>query len=322
VKRRTFSSFLGAATLSRSRSSRAQSATPLRLGLLGDPPPSYWGILLHRLADAGYVEGRDFVVEYARSGGHYDQLPQIATELLRRHVDLIVSGGVSATRAAKAATQTIPIVMVIAYDPVAAGLVNSLARPGANITGVANLSVALNAKRLELLKELFPGISRVAVLANTSAVEYQSSIEVTKDAASARGLTLFPYGIATPDAIESTMSSIATHDVKAIMILPSTMLYEEGERISRQAAKLQLATVAADREFVEAGGLISYGASLSGMYGRAAYYVAKILKGTNPADLPVEQPTTFELVINLKTAKALGLTVPASILARADEVIE
>jgi putative ABC transport system substrate-binding protein len=212
--------------------------------------------------------------------------------------------------------------MIVAYDPVAIGLVKSLARPGGNITGVANLSVTLNAKRLELLQECFPGIARIGVLANTSAVEFKNSMKVTEDAAKVRGLELGLYGIASRDQIEAAMASLAASGLKAMMVLPSTMLYAESRRIADLAEKHRLATVAADREFVDGGGLMSYGASLAGMYAHAADYVAKMLKGANPGDVPIEQPTVYELVVNVKTARALGLTIPQSILARADEAIE
>ncbi|MBI4608779.1 MAG: ABC transporter substrate-binding protein [Candidatus Rokubacteria bacterium] len=275
------------------------------------------------LREFGYIEGQNIAFEYRYAEGRVERLAELAAELVRLKVDVIVSNGTPATRAAKQATSTIPIVMVgVGLDPVEIGLVASLARPGGNVTGVAALGTELWGKRLELLKETFPRISRVAVLWNPTNPGNALALREMKAVAPAAGVRLQPLEVRDASDFERAFAEIIKENPGALIPIWDAFLLSHARRIADFAVKRRLPTLAPIKEYVDAGALMSYGASIPGQWRRAAYYVDRILKGTKPADLPVEQPTRFELVINLKTARALGLTIPQSILLRADQLIQ
>jgi len=308
-----------------------QAAKVARIGFLLfgplDSPETRQLIETYRqgLRERGYVEGQNIVIEYRSADGKLDRLPGLATELARLKVDLIVAGNTPMARAAQQATTTIPIVAPAMGDPVGDRLVASLARPGRNITGSTFLGPELVPKRLELLKEALPKISRVAALWHPGAFgehTMKDMLEGAEAAARSLGVRLQLVSAEGLSEFDRAFSTMTKERAEGLMVFPSTMLFNGRRRIVDLAAKGQLPTIYQSSQFVEIGGLISYGASITDLIRRAAIYVDKILKGAKPADLPVEQPTKFELVINLKTAKALGLTIPQSLLARADEVIQ
>ena len=277
------------------------------------------------LRERGHVEGQNIVIEYRAADGKIERLPSLATELARLKVDLIVAVATPAARAAQQATTTIPVVAVAMGDPVRDGLVASLARPGGNITGSTFLGPELVPKRLELLKEALPKVSRVAGLWHPGAFgegTSQDMLKGTEAAARALGVHLQLVEVRRPDELDRAFSTMTRERSDALIVFPSSMLFSERRRIVALVAKSRLPSMFNNRESVELGGLISYGTNLTDLNRRAATYVDKILKGAKPADLPVEQPTKFELVINLKTAKALGLKIPQSLLRRAGEVIQ
>jgi len=274
------------------------------------------------LKELGYVEEKNVAVEYEFAQGKLDRLPDLAGELVRLKVDVIVVGGSTATRAAKNATKLIPIVMINVTDPVVLGFVVSLARPGGNITGLSNLAPELGGKRLELLKEIVPQLSRVAVLGDPNSPAYGPQLNELKLAARALGLRLQPVEVRGPGDLENAFSAMIKAHAGAFMGLQQPTIDILRKRIMDLAGKNRLPAMYPNRENVEAGGLISYAADISTMFRRAATYVDKILKGTKPADLPVEQPMKFELVINLKAAKQIGLTIPQWTLMKADRVIK
>ena len=278
------------------------------------------------LRELGYIEGQNIAIEYRYAEGKRDRLPELAAELVRLKVDIIVvAGGDTPVRAAKNATKTIPIVMAgRGLDPVEAGLVESLARPGGNVTGITNLTRELGGKRLELLKEAVPKLARVAVLYDPAAPG--STLEVKEDlpvAARALGLTLQPWEVRAAADFERVFAALNKERPDGLYVLSGGPLMNTNQkRIVGFALKSRLPSMYGNRERVDAGGLMSYGADQADSYRRVAYYVDRILKGAKPADLPVEQPTKFEFVINLKTAKQIGLTIPQSVLERADRVIK
>src|SRR5437773_1959408 len=277
------------------------------------------------LREFGYIEGQNIAIEYRYAEGKFDRLPELAAELVRLKVDIIlVTGGDAVTRAAKNATKTIPIVMMgSASDPVEAGLVESLARPGGNVTGVTILNTELGGKRLELLKEAVPKLARVAVLYDPASPSNVFELkEVLPVAARALRLTIQPWEVRAADDLDRVFAAMGKQRPDGLYVLQGPVVRTNGKRIVGFALKSRLPSVYDRREAVEAGGLMSYGADLADSYRRVAYYVDKILKGAKPADLPVEQPTKFEFVINLKTAKQIGLTIPPNVLARADRVIK
>jgi putative ABC transport system substrate-binding protein len=277
------------------------------------------------LRDLGYVEGRNLVIEYRSAEGKLERLSALAAELVALKVDVIVAGGRPPALAAKQATSALPIVFAVAADPVADGLVTSLARPGGNVTGLSNLAPELVGKRLELLKQAVPGVSRVAVLWQPGARSERTDKDMLKAAdvaARTLGVRLQFVEARGPADFDRAFSDMTRARADALTVLPSPMFINERRRLVDLAAKNRLLAVYPLREYVDAGGLMAYGAHLADLFRRAATYVDKILKGAKPADLPVEQPATFELVINLKTASALGLTIPPSLLGRADEVIQ
>jgi putative ABC transport system substrate-binding protein len=274
------------------------------------------------LRELGYVEGKNIVIEHRYAEGKLDRLPALAAELVRLKVDVIVTGGATVTRAAKEATTTIPVVMAQDPDPVGNGFVASLARPGGNITGLSSLTANLSGKRLELLKEILPKLSRVAVLGTSTNTGNTQQLRETEVAAGAFGVKLQYLDILGPKDIESVLQAASKGLAEAVLVLTSSVTNSHQTEIAELAVKSRLPAIWARAEAVEAGGLISYGVSIADLGRRAATYVDKILKGAKPADLPVEQPMKFELVINLKTAKQIGLTIPPNVLARADKVIK
>jgi ABC-type uncharacterized transport system substrate-binding protein len=305
----------------------AQSATKAaRIGFLSlSPGRTPTMDISPGLRELGWIEGQNLAIEYRWAANREDQLPALASELVRLKVDIIVTLSTPAALAAKRATTTIPIVMTFVADPVGSGLVTSLARPGGNITGLTTLATGLVAKRLELLKAVVSGSSRMAVLWQPGALgkrAVRDMVEETQVAGRTLGLDLRFVEARRPDDFEQAFSAIREARVGGLLIFPAPLLFEERRSIVAHAAKGRLPAVYPWREAASLGGLMSYSANFPDMYRRAATYVDKILKGAKPADLPIEQPTTFELVINLKTAKALGLTVPPSLLQRADQVIE
>jgi len=274
------------------------------------------------LRERGYVEGQDIVLEFRGAHGRYDRLLELAVELVRRQVDVLVAPGTTTARVAKEATRTIPIIIVRASDPVASRLVGSLARPGGNITGLTEMAPELSGKRLELLKEVVPRVSRVAALWNPANPAAAHQLQETEAAARVLGVSIQAVEVRGPSELEQAFAAMARNRTGAFLVTPDAMLTDNTKRIVDLAAKQRLPAIYVQRDFVEVGGLMAYGPSLTDLYRRAAHYVDKILKGAKPADLPVEQPTRFELVINLKTAKYLGLTFPPSIMIRADQVIQ
>jgi putative tryptophan/tyrosine transport system substrate-binding protein len=278
------------------------------------------------LRDLGYVEGRNVVIEYRDAEGKVERHPALAAELVALKVDVIVVAGSTLTaQTVKQATSTLPIVFIAVGDPVGSGLVTSLARPGGNVTGLSNIGPELVGKRLELLKQAVPGVDRVAVLWLPGALGERTDKDMLTGAdvaARALGVRLQFVEARGPDEFARAFSDMTSARAGGLTVLPSARLLREHRRLVDLAAKNRLPAVYTSREFVDAGGLMAYGANLADLYRRAATYVDKVLKGAKPADLPVEQPTKFELVINLKTAKALGLEIPPTLLTRADEIIE
>jgi putative ABC transport system substrate-binding protein len=274
---------------------------------------------LHELK---YVVGHNIAIEYRWAAGRDDRLPDLAAELVHLKVDIIVSTSSSAARAAQQATKTIPIVMAVSGDPVGTGLIASLARPGENITGLTILSPELSGKRLELLKEAFPKVVRVAVLWNPASPDKQLDFKETQAAGRALGVQLQSLEVRGAKDFDKVFQAATKERTQAVITLSDPLTGSQGRRIMDFAAKSRLPAIYGDSGFVEAGGLMAYGPNISDLYRRAAFFVDKILKGAKPADLPVQQPTRFELVINLDTAKKIGLTIPPNVLVRADKVIK
>ena len=275
------------------------------------------------LRERGYTEGQNIAIEYRYSEGKNDRLPELAAELVRLKVDIIIAGGVPLVRAAKNATKTIPIIMAgQGSDPVEAGLIDSLARPGGNVTGITNLSRELGGKRLELLKEAVPKLTRVAIIYEPAAGSVSEVNEILPAAARALGLTVRFWEVRNAGGFEKIFAALNKEHPDGLYVLPGggPLMFANEKRIVDFALKNRLPSIGT-REYVDAGGLMYYGADLADSYRRVATYVDKILKGAKPADLPVEQPTKFELMINLKTAKQIGLTIPQRVLGRADKVI-
>ena len=276
---------------------------------------------LEKLRALGHIEGRNISIEYRYAGGRVEKLGDLARELAALPFDVLVGGGVQASLALKDATRTIPIVS-LSCDAVAAGLVPNLARPGGNVTGVSCLTPDLAAKRLQLLTELKPGLKRVAILWNAGDPAKASELAASRAAARELGLQAFVFEVRTVMDFDGAFAAMRRERVEALSVLADAFMVSNNAHVARQAAALGVPSVYTFREFVESGGLLAYGPSNPEMYRLMAVYVDKILAGANPADLPIEQPTKFELSVNLKAAKALGLTIPPSLLARADQVIE
>jgi len=309
-------------------SAEAQQPTKIPLlGRLGADSPSSADAARREafrqaLRELGYVEGENIVIEYRYAEGKFDRLPDLATELVRLKVDVILSTGPTATRAAKGVTTTIPIVMAQDIDPVATGVVASLARPGGNITGLAALTPELSGKRLELLKEVVSKLSRVAVLGTSTLPGYAQVFKETELTAGTLGVKLQFLDVLDPKDIETAFRAASKGRADAVLTLTSAILLSQRALLADLAVKSRLPAIYHQSQYVEAGGLMSYGASITDMDHRSATYVDKILKGAKPADLPVEQPKKFEFIINLKTAKQIGLTIPPNVLARANKVIK
>jgi ABC-type uncharacterized transport system substrate-binding protein len=273
------------------------------------------------LRELGYMEGKSIAIEWRYAEGKEDRVPKLAAELVQLNVEIIVTQGTNVTRAAKNATKTIPIVMASDADPVGNGFVASLARPGGNVTGLVNLLAGLSGKRLELLKEAIPAISRVGVLWNPENPSSVSGFKETQEAAQALAMQLQSLEVRGPDEFEGAFHAATKRQARALSVVSDSLMFNNRRRLLELAAKYRLPTMHTQSLWVEAGALMSYGTNFPDLYRRAATYVDKILKGAKPADLPVEQPTKFEFVINLKTAKQIDLTIPPNVLARADRVI-
>jgi putative ABC transport system substrate-binding protein len=328
MKRREFITLLGG-TAAWPLAVRAQQAPTAVIGFLGLTSQSEWGkfvlALNNGLAETGYVEGRNLRIEYRWADGHYDRLPDMAADLVRRKVDVIVTIAPPATLAAKAATTTIPIVFFMGSDPVQHGVVASLNRPGGNITGVTVLANEIGVKRLELLREITPGsvaAGVIALLLNSTNQNAEPDARAARNAAAVVGQELAVVNAATDQEIDAAFEGFPRQRVAAVLINPDPFLLGRREQIAALAMQHRLPTIFHVREPVVAGGLMSYGASFADAHRQAGVYVGRILKGEKPGDLPVPQASKFDLVINLKTAKALGLTVPLTLQASADEVIE
>jgi putative ABC transport system substrate-binding protein len=330
IDRRAFLGTLAGGLLAAPLGAEAQQAAKVaRIGYLANFPPAAYPqqheAFLQGLRDLGYVKDRNLVIEYRFAEGKVERLPALAAELVALKVDVIVVGSTPHALAAKQATRTLPIVFISAADPVTSGLVTSLARPGGNVTGLSNVAPELVGKGLELLKQAVPGVSRVAALWEPGGSGERTDKDMLKAAevaARALGVRLQAVEARGPADIDRAFSKMTGAHAGALTVLRSAMFFGERRRLVDLAAKNRLPAVYFFREFVDAGGLMAYGPNQADLNRRAATYVDKILKGAKPADLPVEQPTKFELVINLKTAKALGLTIPQSLLGRADEVIQ
>jgi putative ABC transport system substrate-binding protein len=302
-------------------------AKVLRIGWLGTKATAealyLRDVFQHALHTLGWVEGHNFIMEYRWSEGQDERLPALAAELVQRQVDLILTTrGTPMALAAKHATTTIPIVFIGSADPVEAGLVDSLARPGGNLTGLASMTIELSGKRLELLKEAMPGLTRVAVLLRAANPFVPPALREVQGAAQALGVTLQMLDIHEPTGLDTAFEAMTREKAEALLVLADQMLFDHHTRIVDLAAQHRIPGMFWRREFAEAGGLMAYGLSIVDMFRRAAVLVDKILKGTKPADLPVERVMKFELVMNLKTARALGLTMPPHLLTLADEVIQ
>jgi putative ABC transport system substrate-binding protein len=306
-------------------SAEAQQSTKVaQIGFLVGGRPSAVSERLEALRQAlrefGYVEGKNIVIEARYAEGNVNSRRTFAAELARLKVDVIVTAGSQSTRSAKEATSTIPIIVAQDADPVGAGFVASLARPGGNITGLSTLSVELGGKRLELLQEIVPKLSRVTVIGNSREPANMQLLKETELAAEVSRVKIHYLDIRGAKDIETGFRDATKVRTDAVLVLPASVFFSHRIQIAELAVKSRLPSIYNSREYVEDGGLMSYGVSTTDLFRRAATYVDKILKGTNPADLPVEQPTKFEMVINLKTAKQIGLTIPPNVLARADRV--
>jgi putative tryptophan/tyrosine transport system substrate-binding protein len=324
MRRRDFITLLGGAAVWPLAARSQQPPIPV-IGFLNGASPKEYELyvtsFLQGLKEAGYIEGQNVTIEYRWAEGQYDRLPDMAADLVRRQV-AVIAANTPATRAAKRATMTIPIVFLSGEDPVANGLVTSLNRPGGNVTGVTTMYGALAAKQLGLLRELVPAATSIAFLVNPGNPTAESNVRNAQEAVHTLGQQIHVLNASTEAEIDTAFATLTDVRAGALVVGPDAFLIIRTDQIVALAARHAVPTLYPTRDFTAAGGLMSYGASLSDQYRQAGVYTGKILKGTKPADLPVLLPTKFELTINLKTAKALGLTFPPSILAFADEVIE
>jgi putative tryptophan/tyrosine transport system substrate-binding protein len=323
MRRREFITLLGgaAASVSLPFAAHAQQSRKVpRIGVLLPGTPASFSLrtkaFLEGLRDLGYLEGQTIEIEWKWGQDRVEGLPELAAELVRRNVEVIVTGGTPAAKALKGATGTIPIVMAIIGDPVAAGLVDSLARPGGNATGFSIVAPDLSGKRLELLREIVPNVSPVAVMLNTRNPQSQFELKETQTAARALGLRLHPIQVSPDDTLEQAFAAMSNASARTLIILTDPIFFSQRKSIVDLAARHRLPAMYFFQEFAKEGGLVSYGPSDLDLYRRSATYVDRILKGAKAGELPVEQPTKFELVINLKTAKAIGLDIPPMLLAR------
>jgi putative ABC transport system substrate-binding protein len=327
MKRREFISRLGSATLAWPFAALAQEPTKVpRVGYLfsfvASQGQHLWGACRQGLRELGYVEGKNIILEPRWSEGRNERLPTLAAELVRLNVDVIVSAATPASRAAKSATSTIPIVFVAVADPIRAGLVASYPRPGGNATGISLLTPELSGKRLQIIAEIVPRTTRVVVLTNPDNLSHAVFLEETMAAGKTLSVQIEPLRARNSREIERAFGEISKHDAQALIVFDDPAIWSQRKLVVALAEKVKIPAMYGYSEFVSDGGLISYGPHRPDLYRRTAGYVDKILKGTKPADLPVERPTKFELFANLKTAKALGLTMPPSVLLSADKIFE
>ncbi len=325
MNRRTFLGTLTGGLLVAPLASLAQPPAKVpRVGVIGERSASdpFVGAFRQGLRELGYVEGTNVVIEYRYVNGVLDRVPEFARELIRLPVDVLVVGGTVSTKHAKAETTTVPIVFSVAGDPVGSGLVVSLARPGGNATGMSSLHPQLGAKQLELLKAIAPWIARVIVVYNPVSPTWEPFFIGVREAARALAVEVQFVDVRHPNEMASALSALKPQRTDALLVLSDPVFGSHLAQISQFAAKNRLPALYARREFAEAGGLLAYGPSFEDNFRRAATYVDKILKGAKPSELPVQQPTRLELVINRKTANTLGLTIPPSLLVRADEMIQ
>jgi putative ABC transport system substrate-binding protein len=327
MRRRELMFLLLGGAMATARTARAQRKAMPVIGYLSARPAGASASLVaafqRGLSETGYTEGQNVAIEYRWADGRYDRLPALAADLVGRKVDVIVaSGGPPSAQAAKIATATIPITFVVGTDPVELGLVASLARPGGNLTGVSMQMTELNAKRLELLSELVPRARVIALLVNPNYPGAEGILREVQEAARATGVQVLILKAGTEGEIDAAFTTLVQRHVDALVVGNDSFFDSRIEQFVALAGRHAVAAIYDQREFPDSGGLMSYGTSLTSVYRQLGTYAGKILNGAKPADLPVQQPTRFELVINMKTAKALGLTVPQSLLARADEVIE
>ena len=322
IDRRTFIGTLAGGVLASPFSTLAQPAKLPRIGVLGNENNPPWEGFRRGLRELGYIDGRNVAIEWRWSEGRTDRFPALAAKLVQAKVDVIVVSGTQAARAAKQATSTIPIVMAVSAYPDKLGLVESLARPGGNVTGLSNLGPELLGKSFELLKEIAPKASHLAVLWNPASPVEALVFKEVLAAAPAFGLEIQSIEMRTPEDSAEAFATVTASRADALFALGNPVNFKNRQLIVDFALKTRLPSLYQERLFVESGGLVSYAPRFSDLFRRAATYVDKILKGAKPADLPVEQPTKFELVVNLKTAEALALTIPQSVLLRADEVIQ
>jgi putative tryptophan/tyrosine transport system substrate-binding protein len=323
MDRRAFVTMVVGSFLAAPLAAGAQSTRAARIGYLGNGSATggreYLDAFRQGLRELGWIEGQTVTIEYRWADGHRDRLPALAADLVRLKVDIIIVAGTPAIRAAKAATNMLPIVFVYLADPVTAGFVPSLAHPGENITGVASEFEALITKQLQLLKEAVPNVSQVALLHPGTT---PSILGAAQTAARSLGLTARAHKVTDAAEFENVFRTVRSENVGAIQVLPSPFFDGHRRQLIELAARYRLPAVYEFKNYVQDGGFMSYGPSINEMFRRAAGHIDRILKGAKPGDLPIERPTTFELVINLRTAKAIGLTVPESLLGRADEIIQ
>jgi putative ABC transport system substrate-binding protein len=327
VRRREFISLLSGAAVAWPVKAWAQQRSIPVIGILASVSPApyapFIAAIKEGLGQAGYAEGRNVAIEYRWAEGQYDRLPQLASELVEMDVAVIVLvGGGATTAAAKAATTTIPIVVVMGDDPVRTGAVAALNRPGGNVTGVSVLSVATEAKRLQLVHELAPNVAAIAIIVNPNNPQADEQLHELQDAAHALGVQIEPFKAGSPTEIDTAFAALVERRAGALLIAADAFFNTRREQFIVLSARHALPAIFPYREFPAAGGLMSYGTSLADAYRQEGIYAGRILKGEKPADMPVEQAVKVELVINLQTAKSLGLTIPLPLLARADEVIE
>jgi putative ABC transport system substrate-binding protein len=328
IGRRAFLAAAAASCLATPRIAAGQAGKGWRIGFLMEGPnfklhpelPS--NRFVESLRDLGYVEGQNLVLEYRYADNKTERIPGLEAELVRLKVDLIVTVGTRETVAAKAATSTIPIVMLLVGDPVGAGLVSSLSHPGANVTGTSVMAPDVSGKRLELLREIVPKLRRVAILANPRNASTAADMRSAETAARSLGLTVYFVEVDSASRLGAALADMAQGGSDGVLVLQDALIFSHRHEIAGAFLRTRLPSVFMGSAYVASGGLLGYGPDLRAVAGRAAIYVDKILKGARPGDLPIEQPTKFELAINLKTAKTLGLTIPQSLLQRADQVIE